>query len=222
MTLVRQLVPGEYYHVFNRAAFKQPIYTNRDDYIRFLFALIYFQSATPFPHPERITRTFTEREGFAVSDIAFKNVITGKTIELVGFCLMPNHFHLIVRELAENSIARYMQRAELAYTKYFNTKYERSGHVFQGRYKTVHVQNNEQLSHLSAYIHRNPKEIKAWKGREAEYPWSSYQDYVKENRWGGLLAPEIILDQFEGTSRSNYASFVKSSPAKGLDELVGQ
>jgi len=131
---------------------------------------------------------------------------------------MPNHYHFILRELAEGGIARYMQRVGDAYTKYFHAKYKQSGHMFQGRYRTIHIQDNEQLTHLSAYIHRNPRELKAWKGREAEYPWSSYQDYVKENRWGGLLAQEIILDQFEGTKQSNYADFVKTSPAKGFGE----
>lgn len=131
---------------------------------------------------------------------------------------MPNHYHLLVRELVDGGIASYMQRLGTAYTKYFQTKYQVTGHVFENRYRAKLVADNEYLTHLSAYIHRNPRELKAWKGREVEYPWSSYQDYVTANRWGGLLAQEIILDQFEGTPRSNYADFVRTSPAK-LDEF---
>jgi putative transposase len=216
MTLARRLAPGEYYHVYNRAMHKSALFQTHTDWARFLFGVLYFQSPTLFPQAGRLVKTFTEHEGFIVSELDFKNVLTGKTIELVSFCIMPNHFHLILRELVEGGIAQYMQRVELAYTKYFNTKFSRSGHVFQGPYKTVHIQDNEQLTYLSTYIHRNPRELKTWKGREADYPWSSYQDYVKENRWGGLLAPEIILDQFEGSKRSNYADFARTSPAKEL------
>ncbi len=217
MTAKRGVALGEYYHVYNRGALKAGLYKDRRDWARFLFGVIYFQSPTQFLHTGRLSHTFSEAEGFSVPDRDFANVLNGRSVELVSFCLMGNHFHLIVRELVEGGIARYMHRVELAYTKYFNTKYSMSGHVFQGRYKTVHVADNEQLMHLSAYIHRNPRELKAWKDKEERYPWSSYQDYVTENRWGGLLAQEIILDQFEGTEKSNYADFVKTSPAKELD-----
>lgn len=220
MTAVRDIVPGEYYHVYNRGAHKQGVFREHRDWQRFLFAIIYFQSPTPFTNLSRIVRSYDSTLGFPVSDEDFGSVLSGRSVELVAFCFMGNHFHLIVRELRDGGISRYMQRTELAYTKYFNTKYAASGHVFQGRYRAKHIPDNEYLMHLSAYIHRNPRELKAWKGREADYPWSSYQDYVKENRWGGLLAQEIILDQFEGTKQSNYADFIKTSPAKGLDVFL--
>ena len=111
-----------------------------------------------------------------------------------------------------------MQRVSVAYAKYFNQKYQTPGHVFQGPFKAIHIKDNRQLMYLSAYIHRNPRELRTWKDNEEHYPWSSLTDYVNENRWGGLLASEIILDQFEGTSKSNYASFVKTSSAKVLEQ----
>jgi REP element-mobilizing transposase RayT len=182
-----------------------------------LFLVLYFQSPVLFPKIGRIVSSFSEDTGFDVHDEAFEHVVQSRCVELVAFCLMHNHFHLLVRELVEGGIAVYMQRVLTAYTKYFHARHDASGHVFQGRYQAKHIADNEYLMHLSAYIHRNPRELRAWKGREADYPWSSYQDYVKENRWGGLLAQEIILDQFEGTKRSNYADYIKSSPAKELD-----
>lgn len=217
MTVARTIAPGEYYHVYNRGAHKQGVFRERRDWLRFLFGVVYYQSPTQFTNTGRIAQTYDELLGFSVSDEDFDSVLSGRTVELVAFCLMGNHFHLILRELHAGGIARYMQRVELAHTKYFNAKYQTSGHVFQGRYQARNIPDNEYLMHLSAYIHRNPRELKAWKGREAEYPWSSYQDYVKENRWGGLLAQEIILDQFAGTKESNYADFIKTSPAKGLE-----
>lgn len=217
MSVKRQLAVGEYYHVYNRAARKHTVFFERTNYARFLFGLVYFQSPATFVQLDRHVRTFSESTGFDVSDILFESVVGGRHVELVAFCIMPNHYHLIVRQLAEGGIERYMQRVDLAYTRYFNTKYSVRGHVFQGPYQSKHIADNEYITHLSAYIHRNPRELKAWKGKEERYPWSSYQDYVKENRWGGLLAQEIILDQFEGTKQSNYADFIKSSPAKEFD-----
>ena len=125
---------------------------------------------------------------------------------------MPNHFHLIVYELKEGGIAQYMQRVLCAYTKYFNAKYKKTGHLFQGPYKAVNVERNDQLLYLSTYIHRNPRELLKWKNKEQLYPWSSYQDFIKENRWEELLKQDIILKQFP--NKEDYDEFVKSSPAK--------
>lgn len=101
-----------------------------------------------------------------------------------------------------------------AYGKYYNTKYEKSGHVFQGAYRAVHIENDRQLLHVSAYIHRNAREIKQWYRKEDKYPWSSYQDFIGENRWEGLLLPENILGEFK--DKKHYHEFVKTSPAKIL------
>ena len=131
---------------------------------------------------------------------------------------MPNHFHLLLREKEEGGIGRYMQRVLVGYTKYFNAKYETAGHLFQGRYKAVLVKDDDQLMHLSAYIHRNPRELKAWKGKEERYPYSSLQDYVDKNRWGNLISPDIIAGRFANTPDSNYRDFVRSSPAKLSDD----
>ncbi len=129
---------------------------------------------------------------------------------------MQNHFHLIVKEVEENGIARYMQRVLNSYTKYYNTKYNKSGHLFQGPYKAVHIKNNNQLLYLSAYIHRNPRELKEWQNKESSYPWSSYQDCINKNRFEGLFVPDIINEQFK--NKDEYDKFVKTSGAKLLKE----
>ncbi len=216
MSFKRMLATGEYYHVFNRAAKKLPSFKERVDYVRFMFGIVNFQSPTPFSNIKRYVKGFNDDFGFDIDDKDFEHIISARYVELVGFCVMPNHFHLIVRQLVDKGIERYLHRVELSYARYANLKYDHTGHLFQGPYKSVPITSNEQLVYLSAYIHRNPRELKGWRGREDEYPWSSYRDYVKENRWGGLLAQEIIFDQFEGTPRSNYAGFVKSSPAKEI------
>lgn len=222
MTSIRAIAPGEYYHIFNRGAHKQGVFKDKRDWQRFLFGVLYLQSSVSFKNISRITKDFSTEDGFPVRDEDIEKILKQRSVELVAFCLMSNHFHLLVREVEEGGISQYMQRVSEGYTKYFNTKYLTSGHVFQGRYKSVHVKDDEQLLYLSAYIHRNPREIPQWKGKEAEYPWSSLQDFVSANRWGGLIMPDIIVGQFDTTRNSNYADFVKTSTAKLLENKIAQ
>jgi putative transposase len=139
---------------------------------------------------------------------------------LINFTLMPNHFHLIIRELKEGGISQYMQRVLNAYTKYYNTKYKISGHLFQGPFQIVYIKNDNQLLYLSAYIHRNPGEIKEWTGKEHIFPYSSYQDCINKNRWGELLKTDIITEQF--STGEKYKSFVETSGAKDSPRIINK
>lgn len=204
--------PGEHYHIFNRGVGKQVIYHDSSDYFRFLFLILYLQSPLTFPQVGRAVKEFVKH---SVLD-SLEEVVKERTVELVSFCIMPNHFHLIVKEVEDGGISAYMQRVLNAYSKHYNTKYQKSGHVFQGPYRAVHVESNEQLLYLSAYVHRNPRELPAWFNKEDEYPWSSYSDLIAENRWGNLLVPQILLEQFK--NKEGYQKFVKTSTAKLLKE----
>jgi len=205
------LAPGEYYHICNRGVNKQVIFHDIGDYYRFLFLIIYFQSSTTFPQLNRLVKEFVQHPMLDIGE----DVIKKRTVELVAFCIMPNHFHLILKEVEEGGISSYMQRVLNAYGKYYNTKYERSGHVFQGPYRLVHIEDDRQMRHTSAYIHRNPREIKNWFKKEHLYPWSSYQDFIGKNRWGKLLVPDIAMGE---SSQKQYEEFVRTSPAKVLEE----
>ena len=207
-----QIAPGEYYHICNRGVNKQVIFHNTRDYFRFLFLILYFQSSETFDQLGRVVDKFVQHRVLDIAEIVIKK----RTVELVSFCIMPNHFHLILREITEGGISTYMQRVLNAYGKYYNTKYEKSGHVFQGPYRAVHIKDDRQLLHAAAYIHKNPREIKGWTNREDKYQWSSYSDYIKDNRWGDLLIPDIVLGQFRNPKE--YQKFVETSPAKMLKE----
>lgn len=207
-----KIAPGEHYHIFNRGVNKQIIFHNNRDYYRFLFLILYFQSPVSFPQVGRVVEEFVKHR--VLDNI--KEILEKRTVELVAFCIMPNHFHLIVKEIDEGGISAYMHRVLNAYSKYYNTKYEKSGHVFQGPYRFVHIQDDRQLKYLSTYIHRNCREIPRWLNHEDKYEWSSYQDCVEENRWGNLLMTEIIIGAFK--SKGDYQNFVKTSPAKMVAE----
>lgn len=208
-----KIAPGEYYHIFNRGVNKQLIFHETTDWARFLFLILHFQSPVIFQNIGRPTKEFVKHSVFNINS---DEIIKKRYVELTAFCLMPNHFHLIVKEVKEGGISQYMQRVLNSYTKYFNTKYKKSGHLFQGPYKAVHVENNEQLLYLSAYIHRNPREFTNWSGKEDKYQWSSYQDLVKQNRFEKLINSDIITDQFK--NKNDYNNFVKTSGAKILKQ----
>lgn len=208
------IAEGEYYHIFNRGNNKQIIFLDKRDKIRFLFLIIYFQSHIFFENIGRQVSHFIKNGAFNIDKNLEKKILNNRNIKLINFTLMPNHFHLTVCEFKKGGISKYMQRVLCSYTKYFNTKYKKSGHLFQGPYKAVNIKNNNQLLYLSTYIHRNPRELPEWKNKEHTYPWSSYQDYLKNNRWGKLLKQNIILKQF--SSNQEYDDFTKSSLAKEL------
>lgn len=130
---------------------------------------------------------------------------------------MDNHFHLIVKEQKEKGISNYMMKILDGYTKYFNTKYQQTGHLFAGPFRAVHIKDNDQLLYASAYVHRNARDLRRWRNKEEKYSWSSYPDYFGENRWGELLKPEIVLDQF--SDGQEYHEWVKGSSAKSIEEL---
>jgi len=210
------IAPGEHYHIFNRGNNKQLIFLDIRDWVRFLFLIIYLQSPIVFQNLGRQVSCYLKRSVFNVDHGDRQKLVQKRYVKLISFVLMPNHFHLIVNELEEGGIAQYMQRVLCAYTKYFNKKYGKIGHVFQGPYKAVHIQDNKQLLYLSTYIHRNPRELPLWKNKEHIYQWSSYKDYIKENRWEKLLDQDIIANQF--SNKKEYDEFVKSSTAKELEE----
>ncbi len=207
-----KFAPNEYYHIYNRGNDKKPIFTDQNDYIRFLFLILHFQGNNPFYNIGRQVACFVKHRVFNIEKPAINEILKKRVMELVTFSLMPNHFHLLLHEHTESGISKYMQRVLDAYTKYFNTKYKKNGHLFQGPFNAVYIETNEQLLHLSSYIHRNSHELSEWTDKEHLYPWSSYIDYIQKNRWGELLSSHKILEQF--SEPEEYREFVDTSGIK--------
>ncbi len=208
-------VPGEYYHILNRGVRKQELFIDIRDYIRFLFLILYFQSPESFINIGRFVSYFVKHRVFNISTDEYNKIIKKREVNLHAFCIMPNHFHLLLSENIERGISRYLQRVQDSYGKYFNTRYSKSGHVFEGPFRAVYIENNEQLLHLSAYIHRNPIELKDVRNNYKNYLWSSYVDYVSGSRWRQCLVHELITGQFNTTDK--YSTFVETNPAKMLN-----
>lgn len=205
---------GEFYHIYNRGVLKQNIFLDNRDYARFLFLILSFQSSTVFKNIGRQVSAFVQSSTFNIEE---SDVTSNRGVELLAFALMPNHIHLLAKEVEESGLANYMHRVNTAYTKYFNTKYKRGGHLFQSRYRSVLVDNNDQLLYLSAYVHKNPKTLKGWSSRYHQYPWSSCGDFIRTNRWNNLLVTDPILGQFK--NQDEYRDWIANTTAKELEQF---
>ena len=217
MPKIKNHAPEEYYHIYNRGMQKQPIFENDKDRLRFLFLLLVFQGKNSIKNISREIKQSVQSSTLHTLQINSeiqKEILNNRTVELISFCFMPNHFHLQVLEKTERGISKYMQRVLTAYTKYFNLKHQKSGHLLQSSYKSVLMENDLQLIHTSAYIHKNPRELAGGKGKEEKYFWSSLLDYILLNRWGQLLSTDIILDRYGNKKAILYKNFFDTSPAK--------
>ena len=207
-----QFAPDEHYHICVRGNNKQDIFNNDSDRARLLFLLLHLQSPEIVPNMHRAVRSYLTHRTWNVDPALRAAIIETRYVSLEALAFMTNHFHIAIREVEERGIVRYMQRVLNAYAKYRNTKYETVGHFFQGPYRAVHIEDNDQLLYTSTYIHWNPRELPGVAGREHEYEWSSYQDYLGVNRFDGLLDSSLVLEQFD--SPKDYRTFVDSSIAK--------
>jgi putative transposase len=127
-------------------------------------------------------------------------------VKILAYCLMPNHFHLMLRQENDGGITRFVSNFCNSYGKYFNTKYNRMGPLFQGAFKAIRVETDEQLIHLSRYIHLNP--VTSFLVKEElldDYPWSSLAEYLEKVETG-ITDPSIVLGSF-GSVKS-YQKFV--------------
>lgn len=127
-----------------------------------------------------------------------------KIVDIICYCLMPNHFHFLLRQKRKGGITEFTSKLSNSYTKYINTKNNRVGHLLQGNFKAVHVGTNEQLLHLSRYIHLNSLVSYLVKDLDS-YKWSSYSEYISliDN---AICDKKIILDQFK--SKEEYRQFI--------------
>lgn len=127
-------------------------------------------------------------------------------VSIICFCLMPNHFHLLVRQKEENGISKFLSQFQNSFTKYFNTRIKREGHIFLGQFKAVRIETDEQLLHVSRYIHLNPYSsfvVKEFNDL-LSYQWSSLLQYMKKDK--GFVSPDIILSEFK--KPQNYYKFI--------------
>jgi len=181
--VIKHYSEDSYYHVYNRGVEKRIIFIDEQDHRLFLSILKRHLGA--------------ERQK-DLNRRAYENY--SDRLELLAFCLMPNHFHLMFYIVSDpTAITELIRKVSGAYTNYFNKKYKRVGHLFQGVYKASHITDDSYLQHISRYIHLNPCDYK-------QYPFSSYRFYTGEFT-ADWLKPGKVLAIFNDNAK-DYARFV--------------
>lgn len=140
---------GEYYHIYNRGVEKRGIFLCDFDYFRFLKSLKEFNQTDP------VVSLYIKDRVLKNNNVAVGPLRKDKLVEVVSYCLNPNHFHLILKQLKDGGISEFIKRLSGGYTGYFNYKYKRTGVLFQGKFKSIHIDSNEYLLYLSAYVNGN-------------------------------------------------------------------
>lgn len=194
---------GQVYHIYNRGVEKRPVFEDVNDHKRAIETIKYYKFRKP---PMRLSYFMKlskkDKQFFGLSG-------DEKTdIEILAYCLMPNHFHLLIKQLDVGGVSRFVSKITNSYTKYFNTKYTRVGPLFQGVFKAVRIEDDEQLLHVSRYIHLNPvASFLVDKNALFRYQWSSLKEYVYEVE-NSICKTELILNQFK--QKTEYRNFVLS------------
>lgn len=195
------LATGEFYHIYNRGVAHQPVFLNRADYKQALLCLSYYRHIAPPVKLSSFKELDVEQRNYLIRELERKGE---KLIELISFVFMPNHIHILLKQLVDGGVSIFMGRLSNSYTKFFNLAHERSGPIFQGAFKAVHVVTDEQLIHVSRYIHLNPVVSHVIKEQDLLlYPWSSMSEFMGSKY---LVDPLPVLAHFPSTEV--YKDFV--------------
>lgn len=195
----RDFKDNQYIHIFNQGVEKRKIFLDEDDYKTFLnYLFIYLAD------PELVAKTYPKLRFNLKKGSLYPNV------KLLSYCLLPNHFHLLIHQTKAGDTTKLMKQLTNAYTQYFNSKNRRIGPLMQGRYRATPINNEEDLVSLSQFIHQKPLKINFVLNALRNHPWSSYPAYIdlEDNQ---LIDKQTVLDLFFRTTHLNsYENFIES------------
>lgn len=177
------LINNFFYHIFNRGIHKKPIFTTKREYKRALTTAHFYKFNQPTTKLS-IYLTYSKKRKVKF----FKNIQNDKLIDILAYCFMPNHFHLLLKQKQKGGISKFLADFQNSYARYFNNKNNKSGPVFHPRFNAVLIETEEQLLHTSRYIHLNPHTSRIITKNEIKnYPYSSLNEYLEK--------PKIIDSQ---------------------------
>jgi len=202
-----QFINGEIYHIVNRAIEGKNLFRQIADYFRFIFCLYELNDKNLV----RIRLHMKQRKARKNKRGQTSSHSREPLVEILAVCLMPNHYHLVVRQLRDNGISLFMKKLGDGYVGYFNEKYKRKGRgsIFQGHFKAVHIKTQRQFMNVICYVFTNPVELleKAWKEKGVEnpqkaieyiesYKWSSYPDCIGKRNFPSVTKREFLFKVF--------------------------
>lgn len=208
--VVKDYVVGGYYHLLNRGIEGRLIFQDHRDYVVFTDILKNLLTS-----PDDLPPGYIQVRPVRISDVYDK-------VSLICYCLMPNHYHIVLKQLVDGGVTHFMRRLTNAYVKYFNARNDRVGGLFEGKMKAVSIDRDEYLLHLSRYIHVNPYKIVDDLG---SYQYSSYNDYLNTEKRRDWINAKEVLDFFSENEESfnSYNAFVddyKEEKKRFLGELL--
>ncbi len=197
----------ELYHVLNRGVEKRQLFMDDRDRLRFVHNLYEFNDTAPAPE-------FTKYREIVTPDMR------EKIVDIHGWCIMGNHYHLLLSDRIDGGISQFMRKLNIGYAMYFNERHKRSGTLFQGRTKKILIDSDGHFLHILHYIHLNPldflKGAEHWRTMSitkadaalehvGSYKWSSYQDYIGRKNFPSLITTDLYSDVFK-----DYKGFIES------------
>lgn len=213
------------YHILNRGVDGRNLFLDSQDYVRFIHNLYEFNDATP--------ALGLNRRNMPDLNVGHrKSYIRKRLVEIHGWCLMKNHYHLLISELVDGGLIKFMMKINIGYSKYYNERYERHGHLFQGKTKKILVAHHSHFLYMLHYLHLNPldylKGAKKWRERDKgsvpeisqvleylkSYRWSSYPDYCGIQNFPSILTKSL----FNSALGTNYISSLKEYLTDRADE----
>jgi len=194
-----------YYHICNRGVDKRKVFLEKWDFVRFLESLREFNKieATGGFY-EMYLREKNDLSGGPTPKLGVGPPKPNHLVEILAYCLNPNHYHLLLQQLATGGISEFMKRIGVGYTGYFNHKYARSGSLFQGKYKVREIKSTFDLLKMSVYVNCN-SEIHHIANKE-NWIWSSYLDYIGQRK-GNLAKKKIVLQELKEENIYSYQEF---------------
>lgn len=209
------LANDEIYHVFNRGVEKRPIFVNKRDYDRALQTLDFYRHSGISSSLSEVLNLENDKRDLFLAQLKTKGK---KLVEILSFCLMPNHFHLLLKQLQEDGIKIFLSNFSNSYTKYFNIKNDRVGPLLQGIFKAVRMEDDNQLIHVCRYININPAVSLVIKEEELiDYPYASLSEYLRKKE--GFCNKEEILSYFSSVKKFEDFIFDQIEYGKKLESI---
>ena len=216
-----QLITNDIYHIYNRGVEKRNIFLDNNDYFRFIHDLYEFNDTA-----------FAGKFSNAQQSVTRLPIVKKREliVEILAFALMPNHFHLLIKQKKDNGISNFMHKIGVGYTMYFNEKNDRVGHLFQGKFKAVPLQNDIHFKYLPHYIHLNPMKIIRSSVHDNEnklkilekYRWSSYLDYIGIKNFPTIISLELRNNLWGNANKYNadLKDCYNALPMRDLDNII--
>lgn len=228
-----QFVNGEIYHIVVKGIDGNLLFKDIDDHYRGVFSIYEFNNAKRVEIRERRRERVRTKEQLKKISQEFEEIKVqirrgptsadsrDKLVEVLAFCIMPNHLHLLLWQLKDDGITQFMQKLGTGYGGYFNRKYARQGHVFLKQFTAIHIKTDDQLKNVFVYIHINPTSLVEPKWKEMgiknptevikylkSYKWSSYSDYIGKKNFPSVTNREFLLKVMGG--EKGCRNFVKN------------